>query len=57
MGIVTFVQENWAAILAATVAVERAVYYVAKLTPTKTDDAFVAKVEAALTSLGVKTDH
>jgi hypothetical protein len=57
MGIVTFVQDNWAAILAAAVAIERAVYYVAKLTPTKADDAFVAKVETALASLGVKTDH
>lgn len=57
MAIVSFIQDNWAAILAALLAVERAAYYLAKLTPTKVDDDFIAKVETALTSLGVKPDH
>ena len=51
MGIVTFVQDNWAAILAAAVAIERAVFYVAKLTPTEALARLVAKGRAALGDL------
>ncbi|WP_027684342.1 hypothetical protein [Rhizobium leguminosarum] len=51
-----FVSTNWAAIVAVAVAVLYAAEKLVALTPSKKDDEFVAKVEAALAVIGVKTD-
>lgn len=51
---ITWVSNNWVAILAAIVAVETALSYIVKLTPSTKDDEVLASVEKALETLGVK---
>ena len=46
--VVTFVTENYGAILAAFAAVLAGAMAVAKLTPTPKDDAFIARVQRRL---------
>ncbi|MGZ2448523.1 type IV secretory pathway component VirB8 [Rhizobium ruizarguesonis] len=53
---INFVTNNWAAIIAVAAAVLVVADKVVALTPSKKDDEFVAKVEAALAVIGVKTD-
>lgn len=49
-----FLTANWAAIVAVVTAVFVAADKIVALTPSKTDDAFVAKVESALNVIGIK---
>ncbi|WP_187276937.1 hypothetical protein [Phyllobacterium endophyticum] len=51
-----FVTAHWVEITAAVTAVVVAIDKIVKLTPTKADDAFVAKVEAALDVIGISAD-
>lgn len=56
-GIVTFLTNHWGDILGVVALVVVLADKVAKLTPTTVDDDLVAKVEAALKSLGVIKDE
>ncbi len=55
-GIVTFLTNHWGDILGVVALIVVLADKVAKLTPTTVDDDLVAKVEAALKSLGVIKD-
>ena len=44
--------DNWSGILAAIAAIHTAAVLVTRLTPTKTDDEFVAKIHATAVKIG-----